>query len=181
MNKEVVKKGYDAAQKDIEESQIERVKQIVRDTLTGIQKIDDKIDELKSKIKEYEDERKLLKLDIDDLKEGHLDRIEERQRKDKKAKKISVVLVEKQVHHHHYDRWHEPYKITYPNPSWPYQQPVVYCDSTSAGTPINAVFTTSEYNGNPCVTGTYFTLNNSTAKNHTSGTYKVGNAIVHLR
>jgi hypothetical protein len=60
-------------------------------------------------------------LDIDDLKEGRLDRIEERQEKDPKAKDISVVIfIKERVVEHEYPWWYWPYRIEWVGPAITY-------------------------------------------------------------
>lgn len=72
-----IKQAYDFAQKEIEKEKQEalklKVKDIVKSTLEKIARIDEK--ELK-----LAEEKKILKKDIDDLKAGRLDLIEERQK-----------------------------------------------------------------------------------------------------
>lgn len=167
MNKEIVKKGYEEAEKELQERQVSKIKDIVKATLQKISDIDSDIDAKKVEIKELEEQKKFLRLDIEDLKEGRLDRIEERQTTDKKAKKTSVIIVEKEVHYHHYDRWYEPYKITYiPFPIYPTNIPL-----------YNGIFSSSAVD-NSSVT---FTANCSTTKNNVIGTYAVGDKTIHLR
>ena len=172
MNKEVIQKAIQSAEQEIEDKQVEKIKTIVKDTLQKIRDIDDEI-------KELEDDRKILKLDIDNLKEGRLDRIEERQKVNKKAKKISVIIVEKEVHHHHYDRWYEPYKITY-MPYYPPVQPLpispifyndnIHCCTTTGQSGVSATISACDV----------FSLSNSIAKNFTVGTYPINGEIVNL-
>ena len=84
-DKEIVKAAFAAAQDEAREKQIGEVKKIVTKTL-------EKLDTVKKEIKEKQEEERILKMDIDDLKDGRLDRIAERQDKDPEAKKVSVVL-----------------------------------------------------------------------------------------
>ena len=171
MTDESAKKAFELAEKELEDKKIEKLKDVVKDTLHKIKDLDKQIDELES-------ERKILKLDIDDLKAGRLDRIEERQKVDKKAKRVSVIIVEKEVHHHHYTPWQQPYVIHYV----PYYPPVinpVYCDNftTTGGQSATlglAVSATSNY-------GSVFSLNATTAKNYTIGTYAIGDKTVYLQ
>lgn len=165
-DKKIVQEAYEEAQKDLVEQRKKEVKKIVKKTLEKIKYVDDKVSKLKAELKELEKEKKLLRLDIEDLKDGRLDRLEERQKKDKKAKDTSVIKIEKVVekhHHHHYDRWHEPWKITWVDTTPYYTDNTVFCQ-TSCNT----------------ISGSSFTLDNSTVKFGTSGTYQVGDDIVHL-
>ena len=88
MKKKWVKKGFELAQKELKEEKIKKVKEIVK-------KILEEIAELDKKIKELQEKKRYLKMDIEDLKEGRLDRIEERLKKDKKAREHSLIKVEK--------------------------------------------------------------------------------------
>ena len=176
MNKEVIKKVVQSAEQELEDKQVEKLKDVVKDILRKIKDLDDEIFKL-------EEDRKILKLDIDDLKAGRLDKIEERQKVDKKAKSVSVIVVEKEVHHH-YDRWYQPYVIHYvPYSTVPNFQPLICNSVLNTG----AAQSTSVINGlaigmsttNAC--GANFTLNASIAKNHTSGTYDLGTKTVYLQ
>ena len=185
MNKELVKKAMAEAEKEAEEKQIAKVKDIVKATLNKIQDTDKKIDELKEEIKKLEEEKKLLKLDIDDLKEGRLDRIEERQTADVKARRISVIIVKKEVHHHHDNWWYQPYQIEYipypPSTNAPLPYNPIYCTTTNNAVPLSSDGVNKWDSNQPAVFDAVFTLNGSTAKNFAVGTYSVGNKIVHLR
>ena len=162
MNKEVAKKAVQSAEQELEDKQVEKLKDVVKDILQKIRDLD-------VEIKKLEDDRKILKLDLENLKNGRLDLIEERQKVDKKAKEISVILVEKQVPHHFNDPWYQPYVIHYV----PYYPPVQTF-------PLNPIYSTSGGQVGGFTTTSVFSLNNSTAKNFTSGTYAIGDNIVNL-
>ena len=87
---EEVKKAYDFANKEIEKEKEEalklKVKEIVKSTLEKIDKID-------KQEKELAEKKKILKKDIDDLKAGRLDNIEERQKESELARNTSVFKV----------------------------------------------------------------------------------------
>ena len=114
MDKKDVKKGFQEAQKEMKEDQIKHVKELAKRTLKKQEIITRERDDANKKLA-------ILKKDIQDLKEGRLDRIEERQKKDPLALKTSVAKIEKvpedkvkEIHHHHYgDRWYWPYHITW--------------------------------------------------------------------
>ncbi len=180
MNKEVAKKAFEAAEKELEDKQIEKLKNVVKDTLRKIQDLDKEICKL-------EEERKILKLDIDDLKAGRLDKIEERQKVDSKAKQVSVIIVEKEVHHYHGSPWYQPYVIHYvpyypPAHNFPIMygnnsQPAFFSSNAMVGLAMDtdAVSATTTTDSN-----SVFMLNASTAKNYTTGTYDLGTKIVNL-
>lgn len=183
MNKEVVKKAFESAEQELENKLIEKIKDIVKKTLEHIKILDEKIDTL-------QEERKILKLDLDDLKEGRLDRIEQRQKEDAKAKKTSVVEVIREVHHHHYDWWYQPYKLIYHEKTYPKLPDVFYCNGNSAG--LDPVYVKGQAisfgstGAQDSVTtnnaeDATFTVNSSLAKKNVIGTYNVFGTSVHLR
>lgn len=89
MTNEIIK-AYDFAEKEIKKEKEEvlkqQIKSIVKETLEKIEKIE-------REEKELAEEKKILKQDIDNLKSGRLDLIEERQDKNPKAKDISIFKV----------------------------------------------------------------------------------------
>ncbi len=181
MNKEVVKKGVEAAEQELREKQIQEVKNIVVKTL-------EKLKTIEEQIKELESERKILRMDIDDLKEGRLDRIEERQKADVKAKQASVVEIVKEVHHHHYDWWNNPYRVIWHTPIVKhYTPPIVFGNCTAAvgyGTTTtnsgHAMMLKTDFDVSEA-TPALFTINASIAKNNVIGSYVIDNKPVHLR
>lgn len=181
MNKDVAKKAYETAEKELEEQNVKKLKELVKLTLTKIADLDEQIDEL-------QEEKKILKLDLEDLKEGHLDRIAERQEKDAKAKKVSVIIVEKEIHHYHdyINKWFEPYKI-YPasSPAYPYPA-VIYSDNTLSTLATNNMLPFSSLcnsgtTSNSIVEDVSFTVNSSLVKDNVAGTYNTGKKIIHFR
>lgn len=179
--KEVVKEGVEQAEKALRERQVAEVKKIVLKTLEEIDSLDRNISKLQEK-------RKVLKMDLDDLKEGRLDRIAERQETDEKAKQASVVIIirEKEVIRE-VGPWYWPYQVIWqvPQPIYPSVNiPSVW----TADMPAPQVFVTST-NGvsRPGaitsdaidVTGTVISC--SVAKDSAPGAYKLEHGIVHLR
>uniref|UniRef100_A0A6M3LLW4 Uncharacterized protein n=1 Tax=viral metagenome TaxID=1070528 RepID=A0A6M3LLW4_9ZZZZ len=115
--KDTIKRGFSDAEKEIREKQIKAVKELALKTL-------ERIDNAKRMREQANTTIRILQRDLEDLKAGRLDRIEERQKKDPSAKEVSVALIErvvtKEVHHHHHDhyiidksRWYELWRITY--------------------------------------------------------------------
>jgi cell division protein FtsB len=180
MNKDLIKKAVGDAEQELQDKQVQKIKDIVKSTLTKIKDTDDEIDSLKTQIKDLEDRRKLLRLDIDDLKDGRLDRIEERQKADEKARRTSVIVVEKEVHHHHHnDWWYQPYRITYvPYP--PVTAPIYYSSGTTTSNSIFNALSSSPATCSDAVNAS-FTVNGSTTKNNTIGTYVIGTKVINLR
>jgi len=78
----------DAIKRDMKQKQVDIIKEAVRLTLEKL--------EVMEKIKDVlQDQLKVLKHDLFDLKDGRLDRILERQSLSEDVKKVSVVLVTK--------------------------------------------------------------------------------------
>ena len=182
--KEITKQAFAEAEKEAREKQVKEVKKIVTKTL-------EKLEDVRKELKELHEEEKILKMDIEDLREGKLDRIAERQEKDPDAKKVSVVVIikEREVIRD-YSPWYFPYQVIWQVPYHP-----VYGDNTimnykSSGnlcndvvfnggvTTCNAVMTTAT---NGCVGTTTPTINCSVAKDAVIGAYEVYGHVTHLR
>lgn len=183
MDREKTQEAFKQAQKEDREKQVGEVKKVILATL-------DKLRTTEKQSKELQDTIQILKQDLRDFKEGRLDRIEERQKKNPQAKKVSVVMIEKEVvtsvpavikevHHYHNDWWYQPYRITW---SVPYYQPAIYANSTMtlASTACGANFGTLTTTDNiyDCTTAQFTTINCSIAKDATAGTYELTNGSV---
>lgn len=85
-----IKQAYQSAKKELDEETkrklVEEMKGYIKNTL---QAIEDK----KSEIAEAQQELKALKADLDDLEQGRLDKIKERQDKDPVARRTSVIYI----------------------------------------------------------------------------------------
>lgn len=157
MNENDRKKAFTEAQKEVREEAVKQLKEFIKRTLEARERHIKARNEAQKKIK-------ILDRDILDLKEGRLDRIEERQKCDPEAGKVSVAIVKKdhvkaldpaEVHHyHHYDRWYYPYQFTWTIPLAPLS-PI----GMTAGDQLDGI-----------EVGT-FTLNNSVAKDNAAGAY----------
>lgn len=161
MTEKVVKEGFALAEEEMRKKQTEEVKRIVLKTLEKLKELEKVRDDANKKIK-------ILKMDIEDLKEGKLDRIVERQEKDAEAKNISVVTIIKEEHHHYNNPWYVPYQIIW-------HQPL-----------LNTVFgSVHQVNQVPIWSETTYASANmitcSSAKDAAVGTYTVEGEIVHLR
>jgi len=161
MDNEKAKKAAELAelelQKEEEQQQIDLIKKAIRQTLEAIKSKEKDRDKLNKEIK-------TLKQDIDNIRAGRLDLIAERQEKDEEAKRTSVIEIVREIHHHHYERWYEPYKITW-NPYWNQ----IYCDSVDM--PVTT-YGSSTYGTFGNTSNTY-TLTNSIAKDSYAGTYQL--------
>lgn len=176
----IIKKAFADAEKEQQEVEVSRIKGIVKDYLVKIKDKNEKKDKLDKEIK-------ILKKDLDDLKAGRLDKIEERQQADEEARNISIIIVER-VREHYTPAypWSCPYTIRYNTAplNW----------SSTTGTQLGSLggsFTTttggyvtttagvSALSVNPATTAS-FTLVGTSAQNFVGGTYNVGGSIINL-
>jgi len=175
MEKKEVKEAYRSAEKELKDNQIKEVKEVIKRTL-------EKVDDLKKKKREIEEEIKILRLDLENFREGRLDLVEERQKKSKKAEETSIVKVVKVIeHHYHYDRWYEPYHIYwYPQP---YFQPDVMCGTTDiADYNLTASDTITDAGDYTATTdNSWTTINCSIAKYATPGAYSIAGSIINFK
>lgn len=178
MEEKEAKKAYTQAEKEVLEKKIAHLKDVVKCTLEAIEKAKEERAMLDEKIK-------YLKMDLDDLKEGHLERIEERQSKDDKAKKYSLFRVSKprvsecsdteklKVIEHHYVPY-QPIQITPAINPWLtpwtvwYSGDIVVCDEAISS--IDGTTNTIAIQ-----------LTNSLAKNYTPGSYEITGKVINLR
>jgi hypothetical protein len=160
-----VKQGYELAEKELKDSQVQEVKKIVLKTLEKIKEQEKIRDEASKKVK-------ILKMDIDDLKEGKIERIVERQEKDDEAKDTSVVIIIRETVNN-YSPWYVPYRVVW-------QEPIPYCPMPITYTSTNSLSNFAAFSqatsGN-----SYATINCSTAKDSTIGAYDVDGTVVNLR
>ena len=184
--KDIVKQAFSEAENELKDKQVEEVKRIVKKTL-------EKLDKLKKDKSELDEKIKVLKMDIDDLKEGKLDRIVERQDKDPEAKKTSVVIIKKVIIKEREvpNYWYWPYQIRWNTPTWD-GSGTFYCDNATT-TELNITNTTGNmlcayntltYNGSAFSNGVEMTMspiNCSVAKDSVVGTYNVNGKAIHLR
>lgn len=165
MNQEKTKKAVELAEKELQEEeekkQVELIKKAIKQTLENIKEKEKERDKLNKEIK-------TLKQDMDNIRNGRLDLIAERQEKDEGAKKTSIIEVikTKDIHHHHYhDRWYEPYKIIIKEPYYATCGWITYDSNTisnlSTGTLTDAAICS------------YQTVTNSIAKDSWAGTYEL--------
>ncbi|MBA7574395.1 hypothetical protein ES708_16201 [subsurface metagenome] len=159
MDKEKAKKAAELAEKELQEEeeqrQIDLIKKAIKQTLEAIKQKEKERTKLNKEIK-------TLKQDIDNIRAGRLDLIAERQEKDEEAKKTSIIEVVKEVHHHHYDRWYEPYKIIWNEPI--INIPSVWTTTTSM--PCDSTLAVTD-------SSDYTVVNCSIAKDAYAGTYQL--------
>jgi hypothetical protein len=163
MTEASVKEGFALAEKEMREKQVTEVKKIVLKTLEKI-KEQEKIRDTASK------KVKILKMDIDDLKDGKIERIVERQEKDEEAKNTSVVIIIRETVNN-YSPWFVPYRVIW-------QEPVYHYGGSTLTTTGNNFW---QYAQSANAVNAYATINCSAAKDSTIGAYNVEGTIVNLR
>lgn len=168
-DKALVKEAVKSAEEELKNEEKMRIKSVVKATLELLQKKEESR-------KMLDDEIKILRKDIDDLREGRIDRIKERQELDSKAKDVSVIIVKEKIIEKHVPTpmWYVPWIIEV-KPQYVPLLPQVWCTCASApATTITAdsgsFNLTSDCTSVDAVQYS-FTTNNSVAHMHTSGTY----------
>ena len=86
MDQKIIKQALSEAEKEAQQEKIDRVKEIVKAHL-------EKIENCKDKESAIREERKIYENDLEDIKQGRLDKIMERQNKSEKARNISIIIV----------------------------------------------------------------------------------------
>jgi DNA gyrase/topoisomerase IV subunit A len=149
--KDIVSNAIQQLEKEKQEIEISKIKGIVKAYL-------EKILNKKEQIKIIQKELKDLEIDLDDLKSGRLDKIEERQSKDPNHKNNTLIFVKKiEADYLPFQPWRSPWIV-----EWCNNCPVV---GSTSDTWIDPSFTTC--------TGTAF-------QNFTSGTYTINGQIFTL-
>ncbi len=158
MEKEKAKKAAELAEKELQEEEEQKQRDLIK---KAIKQTLEKIKEKEKQRTKLNKEIKSLKQDIDNIREGRLDLIAERQEKDDDARKTSIIEVIKEIHHHHYNRWYEPYRII-----WKYESD--YCTGDYSYSDCFTFSNTPQLEDTSAVT-------NSLAKDSYAGTYKLDN------
>lgn len=193
MTDKILKTAIDLAEKEIQEKEIQRIKNIIKDYLKELQ-------DKNSKKLVLDKEIALLKKDIDDFKAGRLDKIADRQKIEPLAPKIIVITrIEKE--YVPMTPWYSPFYIQYPivphyqNTPWvggstitttsgDGGQSMVYCASNNIGgvaSGLNSVNNLSALSASMSapldpsmkVVGNVF-------KNFTGGAYDIGGEVINL-
>jgi seryl-tRNA synthetase len=147
--KQLVSNAIKELEKEKQEKEIAKIKDIVRAIL---EKIEGKEKEVKAK----QEELRALKADLDDLKAGRLDKIKERQDNDPVHQRNSVVEIHILENFNPYQPWRNTYAVTY-------LDPFMSATSTANGS-------CTAWAGTTTVAGA-----GTTWQNFTSGTYILGN------
>lgn len=175
MDKDTIKKGVELAEKELQEQQISEVKNIVKDYL-------EEIEEVKKEKEKLDKKLSTLKKDLDDIKSGRLDKIEERHKLDPEAKKISIIYVQP-IQIFPTTPWRSIYEIHYANHHY---QPTLttttangnyYVTAGTSGSGIVTLASTSSLNTSA---HNAFNLSGTTFQNFAGGTYNVGGRIINL-
>ena len=159
--KKVVSTAIKEVEKESQEKQIKKVKQIVKGYLEKIAKKEIGLKEISQEIKE-------LKRDLDDLKAGRLDKIEDKQGKDKIHDKFTLIIIKKvEKEYIPLQPWRSPWIVTWRDNYIPNIPFTTTTDNTEyvTLTADDMIQTTS--------TGTTF-------QNFTIGTYEVNGKIINL-
>lgn len=154
---EIVKEAYKLAEKELREKEKMRIKEVVKATLEKLRK---------KEIEKHsiEEEVKILRKDIEDLKIGRLDKIKERQDIDVKAREVSVIIVKEKVIEKQVPLWYIPWIIEIKQPYTP-----TYPYWTS---PTNALVNTTT-SDTVYLSNLTFTTTNSDTHMFSSGTYQL--------
>lgn len=112
--KDQMKKAFDLAENEVEEKQIENLKNIIKNIL---QKKKDK----EKEIEDLQEDVKILKQDIDDFKSGRLDKVKERHELDPKANTVAPIQITI-INNERYIRnpvkpWYWDYEVVWYNPN----------------------------------------------------------------
>ena len=178
MNEKDVKRAFSDAEKELEEAkvkekekQVQEVKNIVKRTLQEIEKLKDEKASIEEKLK-------ILKLDIDDLKQGKLELIKERQDNDPLAKRISVIIIkEKETIREVPSPWYQPWVISW-NQVYRDNTPFVFSSYNSTCSSNNLVGSLSVVD---CVYDDNTILTNSIVKDNVIGSYILEDKTINLR
>ena len=157
--KDIVATALEQVEKEKQEAEISKIKGIVKAYL-------EKILNKKEVIKEAQKELKELEADLDDLKAGRLDKIEERQEKDPTHNAITIIFVRKVIGDFlPYYPWRSPYIIEWKDTS--------AVSGTTCGWAGYSTTATSDGLFNLTTTGTMF-------QNFSGGTYSVNGQVFNL-
>ena len=165
---EIVKEAFKLAEKELKDGEKIRIKEVVKATLEKLRK---------KEIEKHavEEEIKILRADIENLKEGRIDKIKERQDIDIKAKEVSVIIIKEKIIEKQVPMWHWPWVIEIKHEYLPVYYPT-YMSGTLIGnctTGNSATITSNNISSN--IT---FTSTNSNAHLYTGGTYQLSDGTI---
>ena len=171
---DLTKTAVELAEKELQEQEINRIKNIVKDYLREIAKKETDHKKLTKEIS-------LLKKDLDDFKAGRLDKIAERQKIEPLSPKI-VIIHKIEREYIPLKPWYSPWEVVYPiisTPSVPfYGSGIMSLSSQSCNVATNSVMTCASAFDNSNQASTSI-LGNS-FKNFTSGSYDINGNVINL-
>lgn len=161
MTQELVKEAVKLAEQELRDEEKTRIKDVVKMILEKLRK---------KEIEKHEidEEIKILRKDLEDMKEGRIDRIKERQDIDAKARDVSVIIIKEKMIEKQVPLWYYPWVIEIKPQYVPYMPMFTVCGNATATS--SNVFT-----GNSSLT---FTSTNSNAHLYTSGTYQLSDGTI---
>jgi alpha-amylase/alpha-mannosidase (GH57 family) len=158
MTTELVKEATKLAEQELKDEEKMRIKDVVKATLEKLRKKE-------TEKRDIDEEIKILRKDIEDMKEGRIDRIKERQDIDAKAKDVSVIIIKEKIVEKQVPLWYYPWIIEI-------KREYVSCIPMYS----SGAFTTSDvFNSTLALT---FTSNNSNMHMYTSGTYQLSDGTI---
>ena len=164
-DKDLAKQAFQELEKEQQEQQVKDLKLIVKRTLEKLEK--------KKEVKENLDkEIKILKSDLNDLKEGRLDKIKERQDVDKKAKEVSVIIIKEHIIEKELPVWRQPYTWYWNNNLNLVDNGITYNNFVGYST------STANLDCKATTTSNIHFLSCNVAKQNTGGTYKLDNKVI---
>lgn len=172
MTKEMIKEAVKLAEQELKDEEKMRIKEVVKTTLEVLRKKEiakHKIDE----------EIKILRKDISDMKEGRIDRIKERQDIDANAKEVSVIIIKEKIIEKQLPMWYCPWIIEV-KPQYIQYIPTYTTCGTGTGNATGIAVTTSAISNNICgsTSSLTFTSTNSNVHLFTSGTYQLSDGTI---
>ncbi len=193
--KKVVADTIKESEQKKQEQQKQKVKAVVQKILTQIENVKDNKNDYKLKISELDKKLKVYENDLEDLKNGRLDKIEERQEKDEEHNKYTIVIVKRIIKEYiPMQPWRSPWLVEIRQPEWTYI-PAGTCTGGSG----NMILTNLPTSATTVTCGSYgtgkttssqgltvydsnsdFVATGVTFQNFTQGTYNVNNKIINL-
>jgi len=171
--KEIVKEGVKLAENEMKEEEIKRIKIIVKTTLEILKQKEEQRQKL-------DEEIRILKRDLEDMKDGRIDRIKERQDIDPKAKEASIIIIKEKIIEKQVSvPWYIPWEIEIKPQYTPYVPPW-WC---TAADNLQITYTTTATNAVLTAASTLpeniqLTTNNSMVHMYTGGTYKLNDGSI---
>jgi DNA gyrase/topoisomerase IV subunit A len=163
IEKELVSSAIKELEKEKQEAEIRKIKDIVKAYL-------EKISSKKESLKSVQDELKELENDLNDLKMGRLDKIEERQEKDPKHNEITLIIIKRvEKEFIPYQPWRSSYIIEPRYPIWQTQY-----TATGGSNLINCSTTCSQNAYLTQATAPSMTATGIMFQNFCGGTYAIG-------